>query len=186
MEPSSIAIQFRDYITLVVVWELHDGYWEILSVVRLNAVIALVRSSPTTRLVFPTGVLPSGVWGGVCKKQPARANHKKADLSPTTKERLLALLKDAPGQSKDSLTERLGIRDSTLVQLLRYLEKVGDIYHRPHPMRNKTKLYYTGAKPTKPSIGATSDPKILVRSARSSPPLTVYFVAPRTLQGIKR
>lgn len=185
MERSSIAINKSDYMTLVVVWELHEGYWELISIVRLSRALALVRLSPTTRLILPTGVSPNGVWGGVCKKS-ARTNHKKADLSPTRKERLLALLKDSPGQSKDSLAERLGISGSTMNQLLRHLEKSGDIHHRPHPMRNKTKLYYVGIAPTNPSIGAKSDPRISVRSARSSPPLTVYFVDPRTLQGINR
>ena len=79
MEPLSIAIEFRDGMTLVVVWELHDSYWEILSIVRINRAIALTRESPTTRLVFPTGVFPSGVWGGICKKHSARTNHLKAD-----------------------------------------------------------------------------------------------------------
>lgn len=89
MKPLSIAIQFRDYMTLVVVWELQQECWEILSIVRMNRAIATTLFSPTTRLVLPTGVLPNGVWGGVCKKHPAKTNNLKAD-SEAKKTRVVA------------------------------------------------------------------------------------------------
>ncbi|MBW4641366.1 MAG: MarR family transcriptional regulator [Gloeocapsa sp. UFS-A4-WI-NPMV-4B04] len=186
MKPPSIAIQFRDYITLVVVWELHEGYWEILSIVRMNRAIALVRSSPTTRLIFPTGVFPSGVWGGICKKHSARTNHLKADSLLLRQENLLTILVNSPGQRKESLAEQLSVSVATVRQLLRKLEKDGKIYHRPHPTQNRTKLYYTGTAPTNTQRGTADNPTKSVRSASFSPLLKVYFVDPRTLQQVNR
>lgn len=186
MEPLSTAINKSDFMTLVVVWELNDGYWEIVSVVRLRCALALASESPTTRLVFPTGVLPNGVWEGVCKKHSARTNYKKADTLVLRQEKLLALLVTSPGQSNSSLADHLGISVATARQLLKKLEVDGKVHHRPHPMQNKTRLYYAGTAPTNPSTGVTPDPRRSVRSTRSSPPLKIYFVDPRTLQEVNR
>jgi len=128
MKPLSTVINRADGITLVVVWELYDSCWEILSIVRLRCAIALVRSSPTTRLVFPTGVLPNDVWGGVCKKQTARANYKKADSLLLRQEKLLTLLMNSPGQRKETLAVQLSVSVATVGQLLRKLEKERQIW----------------------------------------------------------
>ena len=184
MKPLSTVIHRADGMTLVVVWELHEGCWEILSIVRLRCAIALVRSSPTTRLVFPTGVLPNDVWGGVCKKQTARANYKKADLLLLRQEKLLTLLMNSPGQRKETLAVQLSVSVATVGQLLRKLEKKGQIYHRPQPTQNRTRLYYAGAAPTNTHRGTADNLSNSVRSTRSVPPLKVYFVDPRTLQKV--
>ena len=113
MKPLSTVINRADGMTLVVVWELHDSYWEILSIVRLSRAISLTRESPTTRLVLPTGILPNGVWGGVCKKHPAKTNNKKADSLRKRQELLLALLEKSPGQRKDSLAVQLGVSEGS-------------------------------------------------------------------------
>ncbi len=121
MKPLSAVIDRVDFLTLVVVWELHDSCWEILSIVRLNRAIALAQESPTTRLVFPTGVFPSGVWGGVYKKHSARTNHSKADSLLLRQENLLKILVNSPGQRIESLAEQLSISVATVRQLLRKL-----------------------------------------------------------------
>lgn len=187
MEPLSTAIKFRDGMTLVVVWELHKGFWEILSIVRLRAAITLIQESPTTRLVFPTGVFPNGVWDGVYKNRTTPNNHQKADSSLQKRQRLvLELLKVNPGQTKEAIASCLNVSVATARQLLRSLEDLGDIHSRPHPMKNRTKLYYTGAAPTNPGRGATSNQSLSVRSSRSAPLLKIYFVDPRTLQPLNR
>ncbi|MBW4639099.1 MAG: hypothetical protein KME05_12845 [Gloeocapsa sp. UFS-A4-WI-NPMV-4B04] len=186
MKSLSPVINRADGMTLVVVWELHQGCWEILSIVRLRCAIALVQESPTTRLVFPTGVLPNDVWGGVCKKQTARANCKKADSLLLRQEKLLTLLVDSPGQRKETLAVQLSVSVATVGQLLRKLEKEGQIYHRTHPMQNRTRLYYTGTAPTNTQRGTADNPTKSVRSTRLAPPLKVYFVDPRTLQPLHR
>lgn len=186
MEPLAIAIEFRDGMTLVVVWELRDSCWEILSIVRLSRAIALAKESPTTRLVFPTGVLPNDVWGGVCKKHSGRTNHKKADSLRLRQENLLAILVNSPGQRIEALAEELSVSVATVRQLLRKLEKEGKIYHRPHPKQNRTKLYYAGTAPTNTGRGTADNPSKSVRSTRLVPPLKVYFVDPRTLQPLNR
>ena len=186
MKPLSTVINRADGMTLVVVWELYNGCWEILSIVRLRCAIALVQESPTTRLVCPTGVLPNGVWGGVCKKHSARTNRKKADSLLLRQENLLTILVNSPGQRKESLAEQLCVSVATVRQLLRKLEKEGKIYHRPHPMENRTKLYYTGAAPTNTQRATADNPSKSVRSTRLAPPLKVYFVDPRTLQPLNR
>ncbi len=186
MKPSTIAIKFRDAMTLFVVWELYDSCWEILSIVRLNRAIALAKESPTTRLVFPTGVLPNGVWGGVYKKHTARTNHLKADSLLLRQENLLKILVNSPGQRKESLAEQLSVSVATVRQLLRKLEKECKIYHRPHPTQNRTRLYYTGTAPTNSGRGATSNSNKPPRSTPSVPSLKVYFVDPRTLQPLNR
>ena len=186
MKPLSTVIDRADAMTLVVVWELHEGCWEILSIVRLRCAIALVRSSPTTRLVFPTGVLPNDVWGGVCKKQTARTNNKKADSLLLRQEKLLTLLRNSPGQRKETLAVQLSVSVATVGQLLRKLEKERQIYHRTHPMQNRTRLYYAGEAPRNTQRGTADNPSNPVRSTSFSPPLKVYFVDPRTLQPLNR
>jgi dsDNA-binding SOS-regulon protein len=186
MKPLSTVINRADGMTLVVVWELHDGCWEILSIVRLRCAIALTQESPTTRLVFPTGVFPSGVWGGVCKKHSARTNYLKVDSLLLRQEKLLTLLMNSPRQRKESLAEQLSVSVATVRQLLRKLEKDGKIYHRPHPSQNRTKLYYAGTAPTNTQRGTADNPSKSVRSTRLVPPLKVYFVDPRTLQPLNR
>jgi hypothetical protein len=171
--------------TLVVVWELYDSCWEILSIVRLSRAISLTRESPTTRLVFPTGVLPNDVWGGVCKKQRARANYKKADSLLLRQEKLLTLLMNSPGQRKESLAVQLSVSVATVGQLLRKLEKECKIYYRPQPKQNRTRLYYAASSaPTNSGRGTADNPSNSVRSTRLVPPLKVYFVDPRTLQKV--
>lgn len=186
MKLSSTAIKFRDYMALVVVWELHEGYWQILSVVRLKAAIALAQKSPTTRLIFPTGVFPDGVWGGIYKHRATPNNHQKADFRRSRQERVLALLLATPGQTREAIAFQLGISVATVIQLLRSLEKAGNIHHCPHPMQNKTKLYYVGTAPTNTQRGTALYPNKPPRSTRSVPPLKVYFVDPRTLQSLNR
>ena len=187
MKPLSTVIDRADAMTLVVVWELHEGCWEILSIVRLRCAIALVRSSPTTRLVFPTGVLPNDAWGGVCKRHSARANYKKADLLLLRQEKLLTLLMNSPGQRKETLAVQLSVSVATVGQLLRKLEKQGKIYYRPQPTQNRTRLYYAASSaPTNTQRGTADNPSNSVRSTRSAPPLKVYFVDPRTLQPLHR
>ena len=187
MKPLSTVIDRADAMTLVVVWELYEGCWEILSIVRMNRAIALTRESPTTRLVFPTGVLPNDVWGGVCKKQTARANYKKADSLLLRQEKLLTLLMNSPGQRKDSLAVQLSVSVATVGQLLRKLEKERQIYHRTHPMQNRTRLYYAASSaPTNTQRGTADNLTKSVRSTRLVPPLKVYFVDPRTLQPLHR
>jgi hypothetical protein len=178
------VINRADAMTLVVVWELYDSCWEILSIVRLRCAITLTRESPTTRLVFPTGVLPNDVWGGVCKKHTARTNYKKADSLLLRQEKLLTILVNSPGQRKEALAEQLGVSVATVGQLLRKLEKECKIYYRPQPKQNRTRLYYTGTAPTVTQRGTTDNPSNSVRSSRSAPPLKVYFVDPRTLQKV--
>ncbi len=172
--------------TLVVVWELHERFWEIFSIVRLNRAITLAKESPTTRLVFPTGVLPNGVWGGVCKKQTARANYKKADSLLLRQELLLTLLMNSPGQRKEALAQQLGVSVATVGQLLRKLEKQGKIYYRPQPKRNRTRLYYAASSAPTNTQRGTANQSLSVRSTRLVPPLKVYFVDPRTLQTLNR
>ena len=185
MKPLSPVINRADGMTLVVVWELHDSCWEILSIVRLRCAIALVQESPTTRLVFPTGVLPNDVWGGVCKKQTARANYKKADSLLLRQELLLTLLMNSPGQRKETLAAQLSVSVATVGQLLRKLEFECKVYHRPHPRENRTRLYYTASSaPTNTQRGTADNQSLSVRSTRSAPPLKVYFVDPRTLQKV--
>lgn len=186
MKPLSTVINRADAMTLVVVWELRDSCWEILSIVRLNRAIALVQESPTTRLVFPTGVLPNGVWGGVYKKHTARTNHLKADSLLLRQENLLKILVNSPGQRIESLAEQLSVSVATVRQLLKSLENEGKIYHRPHPTQNRTRLYYTGTAPTNTQRGTADNPTKSVRSTRLVPPLKVYFVDPRTLQPLNR
>lgn len=192
MELLSTAIKFRDFMTLVMVWELRHGYWEILSIVRLSRAIALARESPTTRLVFPTGVFPNGVWGGIYKHRATKINPNKVDTLQERRERVLQLLSKSPGQTREAMVAertaagiapQLGVSVATAGQLLRHLEKSGDIHHRAHPMQNKTKLYYAGTAPTNSNPGAASkNPSKSVRSTPTVPPLKVYFVDPRTLQ----
>ncbi len=184
MKPLSTVINRADAMTLVVVWELYEGFWEIFSIVRLNRAIALAKESPTTRLVLPTGVLPNGVWGGVCKKYSARTNHLKADSLLLRQEKLLKTLVNSPGQKKESLAEQLSVSVATVRQLLNSLEKEGKIYHRPHPRQNRTRLYYAGTAPTNLGRGATCNSNKPARSTPPSPPLKVYFVDPRTLQKV--
>ena len=179
------AIDVTDVLTLVAVWELQEGYWELLTIVRLRYAIALARESFTTRLVFPTGVLPNGVWGGeIYKNGVAKTNPKKGDVLQKRQEMVLQLLENSPGQTRDSLASHLDLSVATVRQLLNLLEKQGKIHHRPHPMQNKTKLYYVGAAPT--DTGKTDNQSSSVRSTRSAPPLKVYFVDPRTLQSLNR
>lgn len=183
MKPLFTAIEFRDGMTLVVVWELHEGYWEILSIVRMNRAIALARESLLTRLVFPTGVFPNKVWGGIYKHRATKTSSKKVDTLQERRERVLQLLSKSPGQTRDALAPQLGVSFATTRQLLRSLEENGDIHSRPHPMRNKTKLYYT-ASSAPINTDKTDNQSSSVRSARSAPPLKVYFVDPRTLQQV--
>jgi hypothetical protein len=186
MKPLSTVIDRADAMTLVVVWELHEGCWEIFSIVRLSRAIALTQESPTTRLVFPTGVLPNDVWGGVCKKQTARTNNKKADSLLLRQENLLKILVNSPGQRKEALAQQLRVSVATVGQLLRKLEKEGKIYYRPQPKQNRTRLYYAGTAPTNSGRGTADNPTKSVRSTRLAPPLKVYFVDPRTLQPLYR
>lgn len=185
MEPLSIAINFRDAMTLVVVWELHEGYWQILSVIRLKAALALARELPLTRLVFPTGVFPNGVWGGIYEHRATKTSSKKVDTLLERRERVLQLLSKSPGQTRDAIAFQLEVSVATARQLLRLLEDNGDIHHLPHPMRNKTRLYYIGTPPSNPSTGAASNQKSKL-VAPTVPPLKVYFVDPRTLQQVNR
>lgn len=186
MKPLSTVINRADAMTLVVVWELREGYWEILSIVRLSSAIALVQESPTTRLVFPTGVFPKGVWGGIYEHRDSKTSSKKGDTLQERRERVLQLLSKSPGQTRDAIAVFVDVSEATARQLLRSLEDLGDIHSRPHPMKNRTKLYYTGTAPTNTDRGATCDQSLSVRSNRSAPPLKVYFVDPRTLQTLNR
>lgn len=102
MKPSGTVIE-TDFNVLLAVWELQNGYWEILSITRLRRAIALARESPTTRLVFPTGVFPDSVWGGIYKHRATKTNPHKADSLQQRQERVLALLKQSPGQTREAI-----------------------------------------------------------------------------------
>ena len=185
MNFKSSTIDLTDYLSLLTVWELEDGYWQLITITRMTRAIALARESLTTRLVFPTGVLPNGVWGGeIYKNGVAKTNPKKGDALQKRQEMVLQLLENSPGQTRDSLASHLDLSVATVRQLLNSLEKQGKIHHRPHPMQNKTKLYYAGVAPT--DTGKTDNQSSSVRSTRSAPPLKVYFVDPRTLQSLNR
>lgn len=186
MKPKYAAIDLSDYYALLAVWELQGGYWQLQTITRLRRAIALARESPLTRLVFPTGVSPNGVWGGIYKNRAPKMNQKKGDSLPRSRKKVLALLKASPGQSRDSVAEQLGLSVATVKQLLRKLENSGDIHHRPHPSQHKTKLYYAGSLPTSTSTGDTSSSNMAVPDARPKPPLKIYFVDPRTLQPLNQ
>ena len=80
MKPLSTVIDVTDFLTLVVVWELQPGcQWKLLAITRLRKAIALVRESPSTRLVFPTEIKPNGVWGEIYKNRIDMINPKKVD-----------------------------------------------------------------------------------------------------------
>jgi DNA-binding CsgD family transcriptional regulator len=186
MKLLSSVIDVTDFVTLVVVWELQpESQWQLFAITRLRNAIALVRESPLTRLVFPTEIKPNRVWGGIYKNRSTKTNPKKVNSLQKRQERVLALFKNSPGQTRDALAEQLGVSVATVGQLLRKLEKSGDIYHCPHPSQNKTKLYYTGATPATTGITVTSSRIRAVPDARREQPLRVYFVDPQTLQGSK-
>lgn len=168
------------------VWELHDGYWELLTIVRLRKAITTSRESPLTRLVFPTVASPQGVWNGIYndERTTPKEHQKAGSLLEKRQERVLELLKLNPGQTRDQIASSLDVSVATARQLLRPMEDLGDIHSRPHPMRNKTKLYYIGIAPT--NTGTTDNQSSSVRSANFSPPVKVYFVDPKTLQGISK
>lgn len=128
MNLPSAAIKRNDYTTLVAVWELKNSNWQILSIMRLKSAIALTRESPTTRLVFPTGVFPDGVWGGIYEHRASKTTPKKVDTLQERREKVLQLLSKLPGQTREAIAPQLGISVATTGQLLRHLENNGDIY----------------------------------------------------------
>ncbi len=76
------AIDLTDFFSLLAVWELNDEHcWELLSIERPKQAIALCREQPSRRLVFPTGISPEGVWGGVCKKRESTSSTRKKEKS---------------------------------------------------------------------------------------------------------
>jgi DNA-binding CsgD family transcriptional regulator len=157
MNYKSSTIDLTDYLSLVTVWELQEGYWELLTITRFRCAIALARESPLTRLVFPTGVKPHGVWGGIYKNRATPNNQKKADSLHSRQQRVLALLKQSPGQTRDAIASHLDVSVATTLQLLRHLEKSGGIHHYPHPVQNKTKLYYAGSSPSTTGTSANKN-----------------------------
>jgi hypothetical protein len=76
MKESFAAIR-HDFCNLVAVWELKEGCWELLKITRLKQAIALYRQAPSSRLVFPTGVSPNGMWGGLCRKRRYKKKRKQ-------------------------------------------------------------------------------------------------------------
>ena len=180
------AIDITDFLILVAVWELQEGYWELLTIVRLRNAIALARESPLTRLVFPTGVKPHGVWGGIYKNRITKTNPKKVDSLQKRQERVLQLLEKLPGQARESLASHLGVSVATIGQVLRKLEKIGLIHHRPHPSQNKTKLYYAADSAPATSTEVTSSISRAVPYVSREPQLRIYFVDPRSLQRSKQ
>lgn len=123
MKPKHAAIDLSDYYALLAVWELQGGYWQLQAIIRLNRAIALARESPLTRLVFPTGISPNGVWGGVYKNRMTKTNLKKVDSLQKRQEKVLQWLKNSPEQTRDPLASQLGVSVATVGQLLRKLEK---------------------------------------------------------------
>lgn len=186
MKRKPSVIEMTDLLTLVTVWELQEGYWELVTITRLKRAITLAQESPLTRLVFPTEIKPDGVWGGIYKNRSAKINPNKVDSLQKRRERVLALLKNSPGQTRFALAEQLGVSVATVGQLLRKLEKNGDTHHRPHPMQNKTKLYYAGTVPNTIGTSANkSTSKALPRLGRELP-LKAYFIEPKTLQPLNQ
>jgi len=186
MKPKYAAIDLADYYALLTVWELEDGYRELLTITRLRCAIALARESPLTRLIFPAEVKPNGVWGGVCKKHTLKTNPKKVDSLQKRQEKVLALLKATPGQTREVIASLLEVSVATVLQLLRKLEKENEIHYRPHPQKHKTRLYYVGASPTTISTAVTSSRSRTVPRLLKQPPLKVYFVDPRTLHSVNK
>jgi len=80
MKESFTAINLCDFCNLVAVWELKEGCWELLKITRLKQAIALYRQSPSSRLVFPIGVSPNGMWGGLCRKGRYKKKKKQESL----------------------------------------------------------------------------------------------------------
>ncbi|MBW4640941.1 MAG: winged helix-turn-helix domain-containing protein [Gloeocapsa sp. UFS-A4-WI-NPMV-4B04] len=185
MNFKSSTIDLTDYLSLLTVWELEDGYWQLITITRMTRAIALVQESPTTRLVFPTGVFPNGVWGGVYEHRATKTSSKKVDTLQERRGRVLQLLYKSPGQTRDAIANQLGISVATAGQLLRSLEKNGDIHHRPHPIKNQVKLYYAADSAPTTSTGTSANPRNAMPSVRREPPLKIYFVAPRSLQRSK-
>lgn len=179
------AVIKTDFNVLLTVWELRNGHWEILSIIRLRNAITRARESPTTRLVFPTGVKPHGVWSGSYKHRIPKTNSKKVDSLQQRQESVLTRLEQSPGQTREVIASRLEVSVATTGQLLRKLEKSGDIHRCPHPYQNKTKLYYVGT-PTTTGTSANKNITKPVPSAPREPPLKIYFIDPRTLQPLNQ
>ena len=135
--------------------------------------------------MFPTGISPEGVWGGVCKKRSfTTTKEKPARKPPSNQEMLLALITASPGKSSTTLALKLGITVAAVRQLLRRLEVEGSIHHRSHPLSSQTRLYYPGATPPHNSLKATASTRDSSVVNTEEPPLLVYFVDPLTLQEI--
>lgn len=188
-QPNPYLIDLTRPTDLHSVWELIDGYWELLTIVRLRCAITLALQSPLTRLVFATIANPSGVWGGIYddNRTTLKEERKAESLFQKRHRLVLELLKASPGQTKEAIAVFLDISVATARQLLRSLEDLGNIHSRPHPSQNRTKLYYMGTAPVDTNRGAAaSNSNRSARSTPSSPPLKVYFVDPRTLQSLNR
>lgn len=104
------AIDLTDFFSLLAVWQLNDEHcWELLSIERPKQAISLCREQPSRRLVFPTGISPEGVWGGVFKKRSFTTSFEKPARKPlNNQEMVLALITASPGQSSVSLALKLG------------------------------------------------------------------------------
>ena len=152
------VIYLVDFFSLLAVWELNDEHcWELLSIERPKQAIALCKEQPSRRLVFPTGISPEGVWGGVCKKRSFTTSFEKPARKPlNNQEMVLALIMASPGQSSTTLALKLGITVAAVRQLLRKLETGGSIHHRSHPLSSRTRLYYPGPQPSHTASKATA------------------------------
>ena len=189
MKPVINAIDLTDALTLVAVWELKDQSWDLLMLARPQGAIALCREQPSKRLVFLTGVSPSGVWRRACIKDSTSSlfpvEEEPTQKPPSSREMVLELIKTSSGQSSAMLAEQLGISVAAVGQLLRKLESLGEIHHRLDPIHSKIRLYYPGAMSSSitniPAVASTCKAASL---APREPPLKVYFVDPRTLQKV--
>lgn len=78
MKPKFPAIDLRDRYSLLAVWELNEGFWQLLDINRPKQAIALWSEKPCSRLVFPTAIKPNGIWGGTCRKPHSTKQHKRS------------------------------------------------------------------------------------------------------------
>lgn len=119
---------------------------------------------------------------GIYKNRIDRINPKKVDSLQKLQERVLELLRNTPGETRDAIASQLGVSTASVGQVLRNLEKLGNIHSHPYPFQNKTKLYYAASSAPATSTGATSSISKAVPDVRPKPPLNIYFVDLKTLQ----
>jgi hypothetical protein len=156
-----------------------------VTIERPKQAIALCKEQPSRRLVFPTGISPEGVWGGVCKKRSFTTSFEKPARKPLNNQKIvLPLITASPGQSSVTLALKLGITVAAVRQLLRELESLAKVYYRPSIVNKRIRLYYPGPQPSHTTSKATASTRDLCVVNTEEPPLKVYFVDPLTLQEI--